>query len=114
MPDTEKLGCLLVGEGVTLKGSFNVPDIASISGVIEGELIAKQVIIENKGIVKGKLVAESIDLRGEVLEELTATKSLIIRSCGKASGVIRYSEIEIEKGGSLHGELNLVSPSNSS
>jgi len=108
MADVEKTGCLYVGEGVTLKGNFNVPDIATISGTIEGDLVAKQVLIESGGVVRGKLSAEMVDLRGEVVEHLTATRSLIIRSSGKAGGSIHYAEIEIEKGGSLHGDLHII------
>ena len=110
MAEANQQGCLFVGEGVVLKGTFEVPDIASISGIVEGELTAKQVIIEATGIVRGKLSGESIDIRGEVNEYISSTRSLIIRSTGKVSGSINYSEIEIEKGGHLHGELHNLNP----
>jgi cytoskeletal protein CcmA (bactofilin family) len=110
MAEANQQGCLFVGEGVVLKGNFEVPDIASISGVVEGEITAKQVIIEATGVVRGKLSGESIDIRGEVNEYISSTRSLIIRSTGKVSGSINYSEIEIEKGGHLHGELHNLNP----
>jgi cytoskeletal protein CcmA (bactofilin family) len=110
MAEANQQGCLFVGEGVILKGNFEVPDIASISGIVEGELTAKQVIIEATGIVRGKLSGESVDIRGEVNEYISSTRSLIIRSTGKVSGSINYSEIEIEKGGHLHGELHNLNP----
>jgi len=108
MTEANQLGCLFVGQGVVLKGNFAVPDIASVSGVVEGDLSAKQVIVETTGLIRGKVIAESIDIRGEVAENLTASKSLIIRASGKVSGVVHYAEIEIEKGGSLHGDLHLI------
>ncbi|MBU3558532.1 MAG: polymer-forming cytoskeletal protein [Rhodoferax sp.] len=110
MAEANQQGCLFVGEGVVLKGNFEVPDIASISGVVEGEITAKQVIIEATGVVRGKLSGESVDIRGEVNEYISSTRSLIIRSTGKVSGSINYSEIEIEKGGHLHGELHNLNP----
>jgi cytoskeletal protein CcmA (bactofilin family) len=100
-----------VGEGVVLKGSFTVPDIASISGKIEGELSAKQIVVEVTGTVSGRVSGEVIDVRGEVVEHLTASQALIIRATGKAHGAIHYSEIEIEKGGSVHGDLNILNSS---
>jgi cytoskeletal protein CcmA (bactofilin family) len=106
--ESNQQGCLFVGEGVVLKGNFEVPDIASISGTIEGELSAKQVIVESTGTIRGKVTGEMIDIRGEVVEYLSATQSLIIRSSGKVSGAIHYSEIEIEKGGHIHGDLHIV------
>jgi cytoskeletal protein CcmA (bactofilin family) len=110
MAEANQQGCLFVGEGVVLKGNFEVPDIASISGVVEGEITAKQIIIEATGVVRGKLSGESVDIRGEVNEYISSTRSLIIRSTGKVSGSINYSEIEIEKGGHLHGELHNLNP----
>ena len=55
MAESNQQGCLFVGEGVVLKGNFEVPDIASISGTVEGEITAKQVLIEATGVVRGKL-----------------------------------------------------------
>jgi cytoskeletal protein CcmA (bactofilin family) len=100
-----------VGEGVVLKGSFTVPDIASISGKIEGELSAKRIVVEVTGTVSGRVSGEVIDVRGEVVEHLTASQALIIRATGKAHGAIHYSEIEIEKGGLIHGDLNILNSS---
>ena len=33
-----KPGSLYVGEGVIIKGTFDVPDMAAIAGLVEGEL----------------------------------------------------------------------------
>lgn len=107
MAENQQQGCLIVGEGVTLKGNFEVPEIASISGTVEGELTAKQIVIEHSGVVRGKVTGESVDVRGEIAEYLSSTRSLIIRSTGKVSGTIHYAELEIEKGGLLHGELHI-------
>ena len=111
MAESNQQGCLFVGEGVVLKGNFEVPDIASVSGTIEGELSAKQVIVESTGTIRGKVTGEMIDIRGEVVEYLASTQSLIIRSTGKVSGAIHYSEIEIEKGGHIHGDLHIAGSS---
>ena len=105
MAENNQNGCLTVGEGVKLSGTFNVPDIASISGTIEGELTAREIIVGATGVLKGKISAEVVDLRGEIHENLHSKKSLFIRSTGKISGSIQYAEIEIEKGGDLQGSL---------
>lgn len=107
MAESNQQGCLFVGEGVVLKGNFEVPDIASISGRVEGEISAKQVIVESTGTIRGKVTGQMVDIRGEVVEYLASTQSLIIRSTGKVSGAIYYSEIEIEKGGHIYGDLHM-------
>jgi cytoskeletal protein CcmA (bactofilin family) len=111
LAENNQPGCLVVGEGVVLKGNFNVPGIATISGKIEGDLSAKQIVIELTGAVFGRVSGDVIDVRGEVLEFLTASQSLTIRATGKVHGAIHYSEIEIEKGGCIHGNLNFIGSS---
>ena len=105
MADNNQNGCLTVGEGVKLTGTFIVPDIASISGTIEGELTAREILVGSTGVVKGKVTADVVDVRGEIHENLSAKKSLFIRSTGKVIGSVQYAEIEIEKGGDLQGSL---------
>ena len=107
MADSNQSGCLTVGEGVVLNGTF-VADVASVSGSIEGELTVRELIVSSTGVIKGKIIAEIIDLRGEIHDTLTAKKSLFIRSTGKALGSVQYAEIEIEKGGDLQGAMHKI------
>lgn len=111
MAEENQNGCLVVGEGVTLSGKFVVPDIASISGQIDGELSAREVLVGATGIVKGKVTAEVLDIRGEVHQDLISKKSLLVRSSGKVVGNISYAELEIEKGGDIQGTLIQVEAS---
>ena len=107
MAESNQQGCLFVGEGVVLKGSFNIPDIASVSGVIEGDLTAKQVIVEASGVIRGKVIGESVDVRGEIAEHLTATRSLIIRPSGTEPKLKTYIEVigEVDLADSLVAEI---------
>ena len=113
MSSDNQNGCLTVGEGVTPKGNFVVPDIASISGTIEGDLTAREILIGPTGVLKGNIVAEIIDIRGEAYENISAKKSLFIRSSGKVTGNVEFSEIEVEKGGNLQGTLTKINGSSS-
>lgn len=113
MAEDNQNGCLVVGEGVTLSGKFTVPDIASISGQIDGELTAREVLVGTTGVVKGKITAEVLDIRGEVHQDLISKKSLLVRSSGKVMGNISYVELEIEKGGDIQGTLTQISASSS-
>ncbi len=108
MADVKENGCLVVGEGVKLSGSFIVPNSASVFGTIEGDLTAREIQVGATGIVKGRVVADLLDVRGEVHEHITSNKALFIRSTGKLTGEIQYAEIEIEKGGNMQGSLSKV------
>ena len=105
MVEENQNGCLVVGEGVTLSGKFAVPNIASISGQIDGELSAREVLVGATGVVRGKVTADILDIRGEVHQDLISKKSLFVRSSGRVIGNISYTEIEIEKGGNIQGTL---------
>jgi cytoskeletal protein CcmA (bactofilin family) len=108
MADDNQNGCLIVGEGVKLSGSFVVPNSASISGTIEGDLTAREILVGSTGILKGKITADLVDVRGEVHENITSNKALFVRATGKVTGTIQYAEIEIEKGGDLQGNLSKI------
>jgi cytoskeletal protein CcmA (bactofilin family) len=108
MADAKENGCLVVGEGVTLSGNFVVPNSASIAGTVEGDLTAREVLVASSGVLKGKITADLVDVRGEVHEDITSNKFLFIRATGKVSGTIQYAEIEIEKGGNMQGSLSKI------
>lgn len=109
MNDDNKNGCLVVGEGVTLSGNFVVPNSATISGTIEGDLTAREILVGASGVLKGKVTADLVDVRGEIHENVVSSKALYVRSTGKVIGAVEYAEIEIEKGGDLQGSLNKIS-----
>ena len=106
MSNNNQKGCLFIGEGVVIAGSIAVPETATVAGQVEGEISAKEIIVTESGVVRGKVLAEVIDLRGEVHDTMTASKSLFVRATGKALGTVEYALIEIEKGGDLQGALS--------
>lgn len=111
MSDESQPGCLIVGEGVRINGTFTVPDSVRISGALEGELTAREIFVSSSGVLKGKITADVIDVRGEIHQEITAKQSLMIRSTGKVIGQLNYVELEIEKGGNIEGTMNKLESS---
>mgnify|MGYP003348913248 CR=1 FL=1 len=104
----ETAASMIVGEGVLAKGTFQVPGRAVINGSIEGELIAKDILVGPTGRGVGKFTAETGDIRGEIHDTLVTTKSLIVRSTGRVSASVYYREVEIEKGGEIALHMFLV------
>jgi cytoskeletal protein CcmA (bactofilin family) len=101
-------GCFIVGSGVTVKGSFSVPERAVINGSVEGEITAREVLVGSSGTITGKVTAEVVDVHGEVNDTVTASRELILRASGRATGSIAYAEVEIEKGAQLRGTLTIL------
>jgi len=108
MADSNPRGSLFVGEGVIVKGTFEVPEMAVVAGLVEGELNTKEVLVDTTGIVNGRINAELVEIRGEVTQGLHVTNHLNIRSSAKITGLTQYAEMSVEKGAKLSGELRVI------
>jgi cytoskeletal protein CcmA (bactofilin family) len=108
MADSNPKGSLFVGEGVIVKGTFEVPEMAVVAGLVEGELNTKEVLVDTTGIVNGRINAELVEIRGEVTQGLHVTNHLNIRSSAKITGLTQYAEMSVEKGARLSGELRVI------
>ncbi len=109
MDEKEKSGCLVVGNGVTIKGDILLPDTAFVHGKVEGTITAREVHVGATGVVKGKLVAAIADIHGEVSEHLITKEKLVLRSTGRIMGLVEYQTIEVEHGGVIQGSISNVS-----
>jgi cytoskeletal protein CcmA (bactofilin family) len=114
MTDNNPKGSLFVGEGVIVKGTFEVPEMAVVAGLVEGELNTKEVLVDTSGIVNGRINAEIVEIRGEVTQGLHVTNHLNVRSSAKITGLTQYAEMSVEKGAKLSGELRVIDPTPSS
>jgi cytoskeletal protein CcmA (bactofilin family) len=105
MADTNPPGSLLVGEGVYMQGTMNVPGLASVDGKLEGQLTADVIAIQTNGAVNGKTTANHIKVAGSLTDTAVANKTLLVESSGVISGSVSYTEMEIKKGGSIQGSI---------
>ncbi len=114
MTDNNPKGSLFVGEGVIVKGTFEVPEMAVVAGLVEGELNTKEVLVDTSGLVNGRINAEVVEIRGEVTQGLHVTNHLNVRSSAKITGLTQYAEMSVEKGAKLSGELRVIDSTPSS
>ena len=98
-------GVLIVGSGVVMRGSIVVPDTILTSGVIEGEIKAHTIIVDELGAIRGKVYADTLDIAGSTKDNLTANATVIVRATGNVNGTIAYSEMSVERGGKVGGIL---------
>lgn len=88
-----------------MKGTMNVPGIASVDGKLEGQLTADMIVIQANGSVDGKTTANHIKVAGTLTDTAVASKTLVVESSGMVSGAVTYAEMEIKKGGLLQGGI---------
>jgi cytoskeletal protein CcmA (bactofilin family) len=98
-------GSIVIGEGVTVTGSFVVPGRAVINGSLQGELQADDLLVGARGKLVGNVKVRKDDIYGETHDTLQASEHLLIRSTGRISGKATYGEIEIERGGLVQGSV---------
>jgi cytoskeletal protein CcmA (bactofilin family) len=105
-PDTKKL---IVGGGITLNGEIRTCDTLVVEGRVEAVLQdCKNIEIMAPGEFKGAAEVDVADISGRFDGDLTARQRLIVRAGGKVLGKIRYGQLEIERGGVLSGEVEVL------
>lgn len=97
---------LIVGRDITLAGEIKDCDKLVVEGRVEANLPScHEIEIAATGTFKGEATIETADISGTFEGALTARTLLIVRSTGKIRGTVRYGQIEIERGGEIHGDI---------
>lgn len=100
--------CAFFGEGVTFKGSITAPERIVVHGTVEGDLVARDLLVGPSGTIKGNVKVDQADVQGKVLQNIEARVCLSLRKTGRIEGSAVYGDIEIEKGGVLAGEVSSI------
>jgi cytoskeletal protein CcmA (bactofilin family) len=100
--------CAYFGEGVVFKGSITAPEKVVVHGSVEGEVVARDLLVGPTGIIKGKVSVDQADIQGKIFDRIEAKVCLSLRKTGRIEGSTIYGEIEIEKGGVLSGEVSTI------
>lgn len=108
MTDKIQHGALIVGEGVIISGKITLPGKLSIDGQVDGEVSAKEIDVGETGKITGKVVSAIADVRGELIESISVSEMLILRSTAKVKGNVTYNALQIEQGAVIEGTLNRI------
>jgi cytoskeletal protein CcmA (bactofilin family) len=101
-------GELVVGEGVVLNGSLEVPDKAWVLGAVNGDLKVHSLTVGSTGKIEGKVDCQMADIAGHVKDDLRVHELLVVRASSTISGNIFYKEIDIERGAKITGQLSML------
>jgi len=101
---------LIVGREICLTGEISACDTLVVEGRVEAELSDSRTIeIAETGVFKGEIEINVAEINGQFEGALTARNRLVIHSKGNVKGRIRYAEIEVERGGRIEGDVQLIS-----
>lgn len=94
----------LISQGVEVRGEINSPGSIRIDGLVEGKLFVKgDLIVGEKGYIKGEVHADNLILAGKIEGNIDAKGRFEIKATGTMSGDASCSVISIEEGAYLDG-----------
>jgi cytoskeletal protein CcmA (bactofilin family) len=100
---------LTVGKGLSLAGEITACDVLVVEGKVEARLSdGKLLEITESGQFRGSVEIENADIAGRYDGELTVHGRLTIRGTGRITGIIKYGELEVNAGGQIIGEMQVV------
>jgi cytoskeletal protein CcmA (bactofilin family) len=100
---------LIVGREIALSGEITSCDRLVVEGSVEANLAnCRDMDIAESGLFKCSASIEEAEIRGRFEGTLTVRKRLLIRATGKVIGTVRYAQIEIEAGGQIAGEIQVL------
>jgi cytoskeletal protein CcmA (bactofilin family) len=103
---------LTVGKGLSVAGEITSCDILVVEGKVEAKLSdGKLLEITEAGQFRGSVEIENADIAGRYDGQLVVHGRLTLRSTGRISGMVKYGELEVNAGGQIIGEMQVVSGS---
>ena len=100
---------LIVGREICLSGEITACDTLVVEGRVEATLNeGHRIEIADSGYFKGKVDIAVAEIKGQFEGELIARERLIIRKTGRVTGKVAFAEIEIERGGEISGDVELL------
>ena len=101
---------LIVGQGIRLSGEISSCDRLVVEGEVEVTLNDTLALeIASSGRFTGGCEVEEADISGVYEGDLTVRKHLCVRGTGRLTGTIRYSQLELERGGQIAGNISVIS-----
>jgi len=103
---------LIVGREIELNGKITSCDLLIVEGRVEATLSETRAVeIADIGVFKGSAEVDEAEISGHFDGNLAVRGRLLIRATGKVTGDIRYGQLEIECGGELSGQIQVVAQS---
>ena len=101
--DARTSDALVLDRRVNLIGSITYDGEVLLSGKIEGEVRCKSLRIAERGSVDGDIIAERVEVLGEVIGSILANEIVLKTAC-TVSGQIYHKHLTLEDGCFFEGQ----------
>jgi cytoskeletal protein CcmA (bactofilin family) len=100
----------VIGASIKVKGNFLGKGDIIIEGALEGSLKTDaSVFIGDQAKIVANIEAKDAIINGEVRGNIKAKNYLALGGTAKIFGDLQYSEISVERGATINGQLLLLS-----
>lgn len=99
----------VIGPSSNIQGNISSTATVRIDGNYEGDIVTDEdVIVGEKGIIKGNITAINVSLSGKVTGNVSCRGLLEILPLGVLDGDIEVCKISIIDGGTLRGKCSMI------
>jgi len=100
---------LVVGRDIVLTGEIETCEKLIVEGRVDGEITdTRHLEITETGRFNGRAEVEECVVAGACEGEITVAGLLVVRPKGRIKGRVRYAEIEMQRGGRMSGEVEIL------
>ncbi len=101
---------LVVGRGISVQGTVQDAERLVVEGTVEASMIhATELSIAHGGVFKGEVEVEDAEIAGTIDGTLTARGNLVVRATGRLLGKARCRRLQVEDGGQITGQMEMIS-----
>ena len=95
----------IISSDVVIKGNVSTSGEIQLDGTVEGDLKSNSVTVGEHGMVKGKISADDVIVKGTVKGSITG-RNIRIEKSAKITGDLCHQTLSIEAGAHIEGNLS--------
>jgi len=108
----------LIAEGVEITGDLAFASGMRIDGRVRGDVIGRAadsgaptlLVLSAKGHIEGSVRCGDAVINGTVIGDLDIEQRLELQSDARVTGTIRYRQLQMDVGATVHGQLVRIEP----
>jgi cytoskeletal protein CcmA (bactofilin family) len=98
----------VIGQETSLRGSYNAKNSIRVDGEIYGNVTSEDgIIVGDKGMVRGNIVAKTVLVSGKVKGNITAYQRLELQPTAQVEGDVTAPVFIIEEGAMFEGNCQM-------
>jgi len=98
----------IIGPDASLRGNYNSKNSVHVDGEIYGNLTCEEgIIVGEKGMIRGNLIARTILVGGKIKGNITATERMELQMTAHVMGDLSTPRLIIEEGALFEGNCQM-------